>query len=1113
MSQGTVSKKARFKWSADMNSHLYRAYLHITEMETNTTSYGRRLYDEMMRRFPELRGKTIQNILDQRRQLFIKQRLPVHETQRIRREVAEELGMIAVEQEDDPPGEQQPQQEDMTTDNEQRVVCRNLQKNIILYAGTDPLRRPKIPRLKTRKDTNKTLARVNEALDMNIKNCNEITSLHDHIYAAAITTLELHNQKLITSESNNDRRRTETPPWETRLIRKIDSARKEIGILTQHLSNTKHRQKTHQKANDIINRYKNNVNNNTQEILDYLKQRLKIYANRLRRYRRSHKRRIDNRLFDSNQKAFYRNIQATPTEERNNDFPEVEDVRQFWSKIWEIPAIHKNNGEWIRQEKRRTDKTPIMPSQRISTAEVKEILKGSLNWKAAGPDKIHNYWYKKFSCTHEKIAVVLNNMLQNPESTPDFITRGSTYMIPKTMPAVANPSKYRPITCLPTIYKILTGILANRVYKHMITHKLLAEEQKGCRKQFQGCRDQLIIDAIITEGVKRDEEDLHTAFIDYQKAFDSVPHSWLLESLNIYKVDPQITKLLETMMSRWETNIIINQNHINIKIKRGIFQGDALSALWFCIALNPLSTALNNRGNGYYMHNTQEKISHLMYMDDIKLIARTQTGLKRLLRTTEEFSNDIRMNFGLDKCRTNHIRKGKWIEAEDFTLLQRTGAGTIHAMNRHESYKYLGITQSQGIDNIKMKKELTEKLRARLKSIMKTNLSALNKAKATNAFIIPAVAYSFGILKWTPTDLEQLNRNIRVAYTRNRAHHPRACKERFHLPRSYGGRGILDLRIRHQEQIEQLRNYFFKKAEDSNLYRAIVNSDRNLTPLNLGTRHLNVDNQHSYAKLKDRWMEKELHGRYPNLLQQPHIDKQATIAWLSLGNLFPETEGFMCAIQDQVIPTRSYLKYIVKDPTIPTSECRLCGGHNENIEHIISSCKSLASKDYTERHNNVARILHGEIAVKYGCLEEAPPYYKYTPESIVENDVCRIYWDRDLQTDRTIQHNRPDIVVLDKKENIMYLIDVAIPAPVNVDKKHTEKIEKYLPLAYEMKEIWDLREVKIIPIIVGATGEIPKRLSRKLEQLGLPIKLQLQMQKSVILSTCNIVRKVLNITI
>jgi hypothetical protein len=91
-----------------------------------------------------------------------------------------------------------------------------------------------------------------------------------------------------------------------------------------------------------------------------------------------------------------------------------------------------------------------------------------------------------------------------------------------------NPSKYRPITCLPTLYKILTACIACQIYLHCENNNLITEEQKGCRKLSQGCKEQLLIDSIVTEQAKHQKHNLDTAYIDYKKAFDSVPHTWLL---------------------------------------------------------------------------------------------------------------------------------------------------------------------------------------------------------------------------------------------------------------------------------------------------------------------------------------------------------------------------------------------------------------------------------------------------------------------------------------------------------------------------------------------------------------------------------------------------------
>ena len=64
----------------------------------------------------------------------------------------------------------------------------------------------------------------------------------------------------------------------------------------------------------------------------------------------------------------------------------------------------------------------------------------------------------------------------------------------------------------------------------------------------------------------------------------------------------------------------------DIKI-RGIFQGDSLLPLLFYICLIPVTEQLNRLNTGYKGHITKTKISHLLYMDDMKLIAKSEEEL------------------------------------------------------------------------------------------------------------------------------------------------------------------------------------------------------------------------------------------------------------------------------------------------------------------------------------------------------------------------------------------------------------------------------------------------------------------------------------------------------
>ena len=103
----------------------------------------------------------------------------------------------------------------------------------------------------------------------------------------------------------------------------------------------------------------------------------------------------------------------------------------------------------------------------------------------------------------------------------------------------------RPITCLSITYKLLTSIITERTCSFLEQKESLPCEQKGCWKRSYGCKEQLLINRMIIENCDKKKRSLSTAWVHYCKVFDSVPHSWNLKALDIYKVSPVIINFLK----------------------------------------------------------------------------------------------------------------------------------------------------------------------------------------------------------------------------------------------------------------------------------------------------------------------------------------------------------------------------------------------------------------------------------------------------------------------------------------------------------------------------------------------------------------------------------------
>ena len=130
--------------------------------------------------------------------------------------------------------------------------------------------------------------------------------------------------------------------------------------------------------------------------------------------------------------------------------------------------------------------------------------------------------------------------------------------------------------------------------------------------------------------------------------------------------------------------------------------------------------------------------------------------------------------------------------------------------------------------------------------------------------------------------------------------------------------------------------------------------------------------------------------------------------------------------------------------------------------------------------------------------------YQSQPESVVENEKFKALWDFTVQTDIVIHARRPDIVIGNKNRNETILLDVAIPADVNIRGKEQEKI---IPRSRHRNQK-DLECInQVIPIVIGALGTVTDRLEQYLKNIGVTTRIEF-IQKSTLPGTATIIMQV-----
>jgi hypothetical protein len=126
--------------------------------------------------------------------------------------------------------------------------------------------------------------------------------------------------------------------------------------------------------------------------------------------------------------------------------------------------------------------------------------------------------------------------------------------------------------------------------------------------------------------------------------------------------------------------------------------------------------------------------------------------------------------------------------------------------------------------------------------------------------------------------------------------------------------------------------------------------------------------------------------------------------------------------------------------------------------------------------------------------------------TVLENENFKLYWIRSILMDKIIPFNQPNITFMNKKTKITILIDIAVPNTHNLAKTINDKQNKYQELANEVSAMWKQKAAQVIPIVITSRGVILKSLLQSLRRLNLHPNTYIQPQKSVILSTCSIVR-------
>ena len=235
-------------------------------------------------------------------------------------------------------------------------------------------------------------------------------------------------------------------------------------------------------------------------------------------------------------------------------------------------------------------------------------------------------------------------------------------------------------------------------------------------------------------------------------------------------------------------------------------------------------------------------------------------------------------------------------------------------------------------------------------------------------------------------------------------------------------------------------------------------------------------------------------------------------SWLGQSLHGRKTSSIMTMLE-QMVETRSWK---VSRGLAQDKQCRVCHERDETVEHIVAGCKVLANSEYLMQHNRVLMIMAVNWAKEYELIGNDVIWYKERWErgAVLENERGKLVWDFEFKLRKTTMTRRLDLILEDKEKKKIWICDMACLQQQNIATKRLRKLTKYQQLAFETRERCAGYNVMVVPLIIGALGggirQITKDLGMIFENIDIKQKTICEMQKTILMDSETMVRKVLS---
>jgi hypothetical protein len=338
---------------------------------------------------------------------------------------------------------------------------------------------------------------------------------------------------------------------------------------------------------------------------------------------------------------------------------------------------------------------------KITLEEIGRALKDLKNGKTPGTDGFPPDFYKKI---WKDIGTLVYESIRNAEEKGEMSIdqkRGVINLIPKKDKDLRYLKNWRPISLLNTDYKILTKTLASRL-KQILPSVIHPDQVAYLKERYIGQNIRTIID--IMHYTKEERKEGIIAFLDFEKAFDSIDWRIIDEALEKFNIGIYFRKWVKNVYSNI-TSCVTNCGYSSrdFKITRGVRQGCPLSAYLFIIVAEILAIRIRNNNGIKGIKIGEIEVKVVQMADDTTSFLQNEQSLTEMLKTIDEFGVLAGLKLNLSKSEAMWLGENRNSSSKPLGLKWVKG---VKALGIHFSYNEKEMEEKNFVEKLKELKKL-----------------------------------------------------------------------------------------------------------------------------------------------------------------------------------------------------------------------------------------------------------------------------------------------------------------------------------------------------------------------------------------------------------------------